>query len=442
MEAVIDNDAVKVQQILKNDPTVNINFRDAKGRTPLIAASNNDHGLAVHTLLLQAGANVNFEDNSGQTALLTSLYTNWWHCESDIAESLLSKNIDINHQNKNGDTALIIATQVCSDTNLFKKIITLGAKINTQNNSGRTALMNSFWGATDIFGLLLALGADPNLKTNKGETVLHLACNDADLSEQVYDQKINLLLEAKVDVNAVTNTGMTPLMAFAYNRQYAQTQKLISHGAKVNAADVDGETVLTYAAFGPRDDVTILKLLVDAGANINQLNKNGETVLVKLLTTEDPWNQIKRDGEEVEFLINSGATLNVTLKKDKEPLLIYAIRNRLRNTTAAMINKGADLNVWTNFGVQSALGQAVSNGDGGAFVDLFISHHANLEIQDAFGTPLIRACSSMGGAAIVKKLLEAGANVHAVDSGGYSSLDIATRYGYFDIVALLRKWGG
>jgi uncharacterized protein len=66
----------------------------------------------------------------------------------------------------------------------------------------------------------------------------------------------------------------------------ANTTRLLSEGADVNAADDDGFTPLHAAA--SRDSRDIVRLLVDAGADVNAKSKMGETPLYNAVRNTTP----------------------------------------------------------------------------------------------------------------------------------------------------------
>jgi hypothetical protein len=79
---------------------------------------------------------------------------------SSEVEQLLHKGADENAKEKNGDTALIIATRG-RNTDIVKLLINAGADVNANNNIGDTALIvASRGGKADVVELLIEAGAD------------------------------------------------------------------------------------------------------------------------------------------------------------------------------------------------------------------------------------------------------------------------------------------
>ena len=91
-------------------------------------------------------------------------------------------------------------------TAVIKFLIELGAEVNVQNIDGDTALIiasreRKTWGAK----LLIELGAEVNVQNYKGDTALIIA------SREAYIELAELLIEAEADVNVENNSGETAL---------------------------------------------------------------------------------------------------------------------------------------------------------------------------------------------------------------------------------------
>ena len=140
----------------------------------------------------------------------------------DEVRDLLKAGVDVNAQNKRGDTALTYA-----------------------------AALNQ----PEIVDILLAAGADPTVDTNEGMTPLHSA-KDPGIARR--------LLDSGADPNARTNYEHTPLMFAAMAGPAELIRVLISRGAYVDAVDSQGKTALIYAAErGMKENIAAL---ITAGA--------------------------------------------------------------------------------------------------------------------------------------------------------------------------------
>lgn len=192
----------EIEQLLQQNPSLDINIKDEDGYTALIHASVFGYKEVVH-FLLDKGAELDAQDSHyGYTALMHAS----WQGHSEIVKLLLNKGADIHAKNSNGFTVLMCASaSILGDTETVQFLIDFGADIHAKDGNGRTALNYSSYAKTTQ--LLLNNGADVNAKDNEGQTVLMRA----------------------------------PL------RGMETVQLLINAGADVNIKDNDGETALTFA---------------------------------------------------------------------------------------------------------------------------------------------------------------------------------------------------
>ncbi|WP_300369819.1 ankyrin repeat domain-containing protein [Brachyspira sp.] len=94
--------------------------------------------------------------------------------------------------------------------------------------------------------------------------------------EGKYDT-VAALISKKVNVNVLSEDGVTGLMLASHHGHKAVVRLLINSYADVNIADKVGYTALIMAATGGHID--IVKILIKANANLNVRNNYGETAL-------------------------------------------------------------------------------------------------------------------------------------------------------------------
>jgi hypothetical protein len=119
------------------------------------------------------------------------------------AKRLIQKGADVNAKDKEGWTALMMAT-LHGKIEIVKLLIDMGVDVNANDNYGQTALIEAVkWGKKEIVELLLENGADVNMKYGpNGYTALSYVQNTA-LSVYNYRQdavkreQIEKLLTAK-----------------------------------------------------------------------------------------------------------------------------------------------------------------------------------------------------------------------------------------------------
>lgn len=110
-----------------------VDARSPEGYTALIYAAYHEHLDAVNFLLTK-GADPCAEDGKGNTALMGTLFKGY----DDLSGVLLSK-CDVNHRNREGQTALMYAS-LFGREQIAKQLLAKGADKNLRDASGRTAL--------------------------------------------------------------------------------------------------------------------------------------------------------------------------------------------------------------------------------------------------------------------------------------------------------------
>lgn len=177
VQAVIDNDIQKVQQLLDAGADVN-QIGKPQGAplyaavTPLFMAAQ--YGRTdIAKLLLKAGANINTVSKEGKTPLwIATYYSRIESLDVDddhtkIIQLLISAGADVNKANRLGDTPLLLAAGIES-TDAVQLLIAAGADINKANKRGFTPLyIATQAGYTDIVQLLIAAGANVSTPNRK-----------------------------------------------------------------------------------------------------------------------------------------------------------------------------------------------------------------------------------------------------------------------------------
>ena len=189
----------------------NINFKDAYGRTPLMAAVKSGNTATVN-LLIKSGANVNAKNEKGRTVLMKAT-------KVAIVKLLIASGADLHsthdliyyddcgyHYYLIKGTELMMAA-CCGYKNKVKILISAGADINDKTDHGQTALMFAAHnGQSGVVQVLLDAGADINASDNDGWTALIYAARYG------RSKIVDLLIAAGADVNAKNNIGETYLV--------------------------------------------------------------------------------------------------------------------------------------------------------------------------------------------------------------------------------------
>jgi ankyrin repeat protein len=219
----------KMEKLLDLHETIHVcNIIYHKGYPPAGYIEDLDAGIKVLEQILQAGENPNEKKNAGY--LYREDSGGIYFLEADITPLMQSR--------------------VPKITEL---LIKYGARVNDQDEYGRTALMISsyFDGISSneymnkineniIAKLLIDNGADINKKNKTGQTALHFAVIGLNFAS------IKLLTEKGADLTIRDNNGLTPIMAASYFHYYGNynkyeeiTEILTKAGAVKNNDDIN-----------------------------------------------------------------------------------------------------------------------------------------------------------------------------------------------------------
>ncbi|KLT22609.1 ankyrin repeat domain protein [Wolbachia endosymbiont of Armadillidium vulgare str. wVulC] len=315
--AIMKNDKEMVECIIENDKNIrgDINMTDAFGRTPLYLAATNNY-TSLLEILLQNGADDNIEDRlSGFTPLHIAVISG----SLQAVELLLKHNkaklkfleeFKVLLQNGAYDNLkdrLYVRTPlwVTAINKILEEVELLlehnKAYINRKDRWGWTAFDYAFIrNDRELIDILIGHGADMNIKDPLkilfavSPSNIFVArplleqlevCDDFSKLIQAYSlhyaaahgdiQSIRYLLESGVDVNAISDSGLTPLHYAANNGHEKVAEILISHEAAVNLQDNLGIIPLGYAIDGKH--LKTIKTLIPC-TNLLLQDNCGETV--------------------------------------------------------------------------------------------------------------------------------------------------------------------
>ena len=221
------------------------------------AAARRDAG-AVRALL-RAGADVDQRRADGATALL-------WAAHWDDRETvglLLAAGADVNAADDYGVTPLMRAGENASSATV-DLLLAAGADPNAAQDSGLTALMVAArTGSSEVVRALLDHGADVNAATARTSATALMWAVAAP-----HRVIVERLLAAGADIGVSTTKGMTPLLTAAQHGDVETARLLIAAGADVNQPGADGTYPLPFAIVDGHDDFALF--LIEQGADPNQ----------------------------------------------------------------------------------------------------------------------------------------------------------------------------
>ncbi|RYP78164.1 hypothetical protein DL769_003245 [Monosporascus sp. CRB-8-3] len=373
-----------------------ISATEEGGRTALHQAARAGHVKLVQ-LLITRGIDVSTEDKSGQTAL---------HCaagkgQAEIVQILLENNANVLAEDRRGNTAVHEAAGCECDSVLKILLERIGKANETERWLATTRLRVAVNQADeDEVRLLLEKGADPNVNANKDIPLLHIAV--------VHENPnvLRLLLANGASVSMKESFGRTPLHWAAYRGYDTGVRLLLDHDADIQAADVDGTTPLHMAT--GHGNASVVKRLLDNGARLDAKDNDKRTAL--------------------SWVFNSGGSGFYTLMLKGD----HHFPTDQKREDEEQKNKRREEEE------QEARERL-------AVLDLLIEEGADLnEPQPYWNTILLLALQNgrqMVRVALIRRLLEKGADVAAQTDDGRSALYLATYLRLPEIARLLLEYG-
>lgn len=379
------------------------------------------------------------------------------------------------------------------DEKKLLQLLAAGADPNETNAEG-TTILAAVAASTRIYTMLKPLldaGADPN----RGEVFRPLS-----MATTFGLESVELLLNAKADVNWADPDGNTPLMSAASAGNDDVVQLLLKTGANPNAEDVDGHTAYWHALECNNGSTAQLLAQVtqDTGDAERPWRKNKEgksreqcmldaarggdgEFVAQLLAEGVPVDVAESDGNTalhhaaenddvvmIEILLQAKAPLEAEGCSDWTPLVVaanfgkvqavrrllqaganvhtgkdailcYACESRgSKELVEILLTAGATVNIVGGFRQATPLHVATEH-DQLEVVQLLLAAGADVKAKDPNGwTPFLNA-TLRSGVAVVKLLVEAGSDLKAVDQEKRNAYDLASKWGKPEVAKFLKK---
>ncbi|APG64828.1 hypothetical protein LPB136_05390 [Tenacibaculum todarodis] len=209
------------------------------------------------------GITPNITNNEGKTPLHNLAYSN-----KDLAtlNYFIDKGVDVNQADKEGNTALLNAVS----RNSFEVIKLLASKttnINHVNKNGQSALTKALRNNVNIVEFLLKKGADVSIIDSKGNNLGYYVFNTFNpKNEKEFQQKVNLLKAKGLQVDKPQKNGNTLFHLAVEKQSLAMLKYIEKYKININAKNSEGLTALQKAVMTAKNDV-IIKYLITKGAD-------------------------------------------------------------------------------------------------------------------------------------------------------------------------------
>lgn len=378
----------------------------------------------------------------------------------------MKKGFDINFLGQNSRftrcTALHCATKSGREA-VVRLLLENGANVNVNDSNGRTALHVAAPQGGDgrIVQMLLEMGAQHDIVDVSGNTPLQVAA--------VYraEGSVKALLKGGADVNAPDRAGMRPLHLAITGEGPAShevVRMLIEGGADVSAKDSVGQTALYLAVRKGQEDVVglILALGGDTSDSRSGLRTTGQNALQVAASFgyEGILRQLmaKGTGQDLTYRDHDGYTA-------LDHVVISACRFPRRSsnygdhrTMVGLLLEGQRVKVYSLKTLNNVLLWAAEEGHRDIF-NLLIENGAEISCQHhsipwirtdgRVGDTVLHVAAEYGQLAIVRVLVEMGADFRARNRLGSTPLDLAQRSMYMgsnswakeEIIEILRNKG-
>jgi uncharacterized protein len=216
----------------------------------------------------------------------------------------------------------------------------------------------------------------------------------------------------------------------AIDRGHTDVVELLLNGELDVNASVKGLILLSFASYAGRTEVA--RLLVARGANIDALDEDGRSALHHAAVSSN-------GAEMLAVLLELGAAPDAFKEPAKSPL-VTAVRRGDVQCAQLLINAGADLTAPCMCDGKHAADLALClSQTTDIFAKLALAHAIKAALNNDVQRPVLMVAAT---SAMVKMLLAAGADAHATDPNGNTTLHAAALAGYSaPVLCLLIKAG-
>ncbi|XP_017783609.1 PREDICTED: protein TANC2 isoform X2 [Nicrophorus vespilloides] len=313
---------------------------------------------------------------------------------------------------------------------MISLLLEFGADVELCNSQGCTALsLASAKGHCDVVRNLIAAGASPGHADTAGYCPLVHAARNGCLNVVGYLLACDWLLKTPEDIE-LPDAAQQALIAAAGQGHHEIVEYLLDM-AEVNVdscCSLTGETALTVAA--SNGCVSVVNALINRGASISVTNKKEMPPLL-LAVKEGHWAIAER-------LIQNHAALEQCDNNGRSPLMLAASEGHV-GLIELLLDRGTNLEKQDQEGL-TALCWACLRGKKQA-TQCLLDRGALLNHSDKTGRTPLDLAAFQGNPSIVQLLLERGALIEHVDINGMRPLDRAIACKNINVVQCFLKKG-
>ncbi len=294
---------------------------------------------------------------------------------------LVSKKLNVNDIDTDGNTALILAARAGA-TQTVRALLSYNANADIKNKEGRIALQEA-------------------LKYNKKDTYVLLrdaTKNYTNIDENrksiIYDAIDSQNIDLVKDVVKLLGNSIDKNILF-YSNTYIDSSvlKFIGGNLDLNVTDNKGRTPIFYLIKNGALNSNSFTFAIEKGANVNHLDDQGNNVLLALIqeiidTPEEEKEKIKSLIDMIPWLIDENVDSNRCNKNGDNALMLATKHNHLK-----VVEKLLDYEVDPNFindKNETALAHAAIKGK--SYIDIvsiLLDYGARPNISDENGKTVI-----------------------------------------------------
>ncbi|KAM5568156.1 ankyrin-1 [Rosa sericea] len=357
-----------LQQLI--DGGCNANSRTDSTETPLMICARYKHQECFR-ILASNGADFGLVNSCGQSASVIAESAKWSLGFKRVVLDLIRAGKVVQSSNMTIFSPLLFVTQA-NDVEALKQLINSGCDINSQTESGETALMIcARHKHQECFKVLASNGADFGLVNSGGQSASSIA-ESAKWTPVLKQAILDVIRDGKV-VRSSNKSICSPLMLVTQENNVEALKQLIERtDIDVDEQDENGYSAAMIAAAD--GNLEAFKLLICAGADMNLQNKHGQTPLDLLDTNQN--------GEELEKLL-----LNHAVQKgpNSRSLEFYALHLAAQHgdldLVHTLISQGYDVNAFDAEGYTPLM--LAARGGHGKLCELLISFGARCDTVNA-----------------------------------------------------------
>lgn len=246
-QLIAHNNPAAVEMLIRAG--ADVRESDESKETALHQAASQGSAVIIR-LLLAAGADVNATDIHGRTPLHSAVL---FKHESAVQELLNVATIDISCVDSEGRTALHLALLLGGHVTIIDRLLAAGINIHAQNIAKQTVLhlAANFSMFHSVVEKLLLAGANPSAVDHEGRTALHYAAKRGDLP-------LVKILAGKSDPFVCSSSGKTALIEAAEMNRARVVDHLFPHYCALKHLDDYCPPLIQAAHLGLSKAITVL----------------------------------------------------------------------------------------------------------------------------------------------------------------------------------------